>query len=330
MTTIKFGILGTANIAKKAVIPAIKDAENAEVVAVASGSGKAKEFAKELEIPHSFESYEELLEDESIDAVYIPLPNTLHKEWTIKAAKKGKHVLCEKPAAVTAEDAVEMVRACEDNNVVFMEAFMYQFHPQHQKARDIIASGEIGEVKLMRSTFSFDLSGRTGNIRLNKELGGGSMYDVGCYCIHSSRMILGSEPVKVYVTGDVPQDVGVDVSANAIMKMGNGVVASFDSSFELPMIDKYEVVGTKGSIQVPYAYRPDRPGVESVVKVTNAQGGTREEKVDGPQYTIMVEHFADCVLENKVPSYSGELTVKNLQAIEMCYQSLEKGVPVKR
>ncbi|MCA0986876.1 Gfo/Idh/MocA family protein [Guptibacillus algicola] len=326
--TIRFGIMGTANIARKALIPAMKRAKDVQVVSVASGSGKAKAFAEEMEIERYHDSYEAMLEDETIDAVYIPLPNTLHKKWTIAAARKGKHVLCEKPAAITVQDAEEMVQVCEENGVTFMEAFMYQFHPQHNKVRDVIASGEIGEVKHMRATFSFYLGDRPENIRLNKELGGGSIWDVGCYCIHSARLILGSEPIRVFAEGNVPENVGVDLSANGILTFPNGVTASFDCSFERQMNNVYEVFGTKGSIKVPYAYRPDAPHAEGLIEVTDSSGEIRHERIEGEQYTLMVEHFAESVKNRKIPSYSGELTVNNLKVIEASYASLEKQSPI--
>ncbi|WP_347548757.1 Gfo/Idh/MocA family oxidoreductase [Pseudalkalibacillus hwajinpoensis] len=323
---VRFGIMGTANIARKAVIPAIINSSNAKVVSVASGSGRAKKFAKEMGIDGYHDSYEAMLEDDSIDAVYIPLPNALHKKWTIEAARKGKHVLCEKPAAITAQDASEMVQVCEENGVTFMEAFMYQFHPQHDLVRDVIASGEIGDVKHMRTNFSFFIGDKPENIRLNRELGGGSIWDVGCYCIHSARFIL-NEPKKVYAEAQVPPDVGVDMSAAGIFTFANGVTASFDCSFERQMSNTYEVLGTKGSIKVPFAYRPDAPDAGGFVYVTNSNGETREEVADGEQYTLMIDHFADCVQNNQQPSYSGEATINNLKAIEACYRSIEKNSP---
>ena len=143
MKKIRYGILSTANIAQKELIPAIERSENAEVTAIASLSGKAAEVAKKFNIPKAYDSYEELLDDKDVDAVYIPLPNHLHKEWVIKAAEKGKHVLCEKPTALTVDETKELVKACQDNGVKYMEAFMYQFHTQHDRVKEIIASGEI-------------------------------------------------------------------------------------------------------------------------------------------------------------------------------------------
>ncbi|MCS0542599.1 Gfo/Idh/MocA family oxidoreductase, partial [Aeromonas veronii] len=188
MTKVRFGVLSTAKIARNTLIPAMERAHYAEVVAVASESGKAKDFAAELGIPKHYESYTDLLNDPEIDAVYIPLPNQLHKQWAIEAAKHGKHVLCEKPAALTSQDVEEMAAAFKENNVIFMEAFMYQFHPQHNRVKEIIAAGEIGDVKLIRSTFSFLHDLNSGSIKMQKDLGGGVLYDVGCYCIHASRL----------------------------------------------------------------------------------------------------------------------------------------------
>ncbi|BDG36090.1 hypothetical protein PcaKH15_19960 [Parageobacillus caldoxylosilyticus] len=172
---VRWGIVSTVAIAKDVMIPAIHRADYAEVVAIASESGRADQVAQELGIPKAYDSYEKLLDDRDVDAVYIPLPNSMHAEWTIKAAKKKKHVLCEKPAALCEEDVRRMIEACEENGVLFMEAFMYQFHPQHERVKQRLASGEIGEVKYMRSHFSFYLQDRETNIRMNVELGGGEL-----------------------------------------------------------------------------------------------------------------------------------------------------------
>ncbi|WP_010677109.1 Gfo/Idh/MocA family protein [Bacillus timonensis] len=315
MTKVRFGVLSTAKIAKNALIPAIERAHNAEVVAVASESGKAKEFAAELGIPKHYESYIDLLNDPEIDAVYIPLPNQLHKQWAIEAAKHGKHVLCEKPAALTSQDVEEMVAVFKENNVIFMEAFMYQFHPQHNRVKEMITAGEIGDVKLIRLTFSFFLDLQSDNIRLNKDLGGGVLYDVGCYCIHASRLITGEEPVEVKATANIHQTHGVDLTVAGTLKFESGVIANFDCSFEQPFKESYEVVGTKGSIIAKHAFRPDNQAGNAVL-VVNTEAGQREETVQGDQYKLQVEHFAESVLSNKLPMYSAEETIKNMRVIE--------------
>lgn len=319
---VRWGILSTAEIARTQVIPAIIQAKNAEVAAISSSSGRGSETALEFRIPKLHNSYEELLNDPEIDAVYIPLPNHLHKHWVIEAAKKGKHVLCEKPAALNAEDATEMVNVCRENNVKFMEAFMYQFHPQHQRVKEIIASGKIGEVKLMRSSFSFLLEQKDGNIRMDKDKGGGSLYDIGSYCIHAIRFILDSEPVSVEVHGEMDPNTGVDLSAVCVLKLENGVKAFFDCSFDMAFRNEYEIIGTKGRIIVPRAFRPDINGGEGIIIVQNDSVETIE-RIHGYLYLTEVEHFSNAILEDSPIMYTGESMIKNMRVIDACYQALE-------
>ncbi|KAB8125851.1 Gfo/Idh/MocA family oxidoreductase, partial [Gracilibacillus oryzae] len=248
MSTVKFGILSTANIGKTQVIPAIQRSENAEAVAIASRNiNNAKEVAAELSIEKTYGTYEELLEDQEIDAVYIPLPNSLHKEWIIKACENKKHVLCEKPIALNNQELEEIVSAANRHNVLLMEAFMYQFHPQHDKVKEIIASGEIGEVSLMRASFSFYLEDRS-NIRLINELGGGSMYDVGCYTLHSIRNIFAQEPSSVFATETKRNGLDVDTTMSGVLTFADGKMGVFDSSFDSVHRQNYEVVGSIGTI----------------------------------------------------------------------------------
>jgi D-xylose 1-dehydrogenase (NADP+, D-xylono-1,5-lactone-forming) len=325
MKTVKWGILSTANIAQTQLIPAIKGAKNAEVVAIASRGEKAIEVAERLQIPKAYTSYEELLDDQEIDAVYIPLPNLLHKEWVIKAAKKGKHVLCEKPASLTAADTAEMVTVCNNYGVRFMEAFMYQFHPQHDRVKEILQAGEIGEVKLMKSSFSFFMepTDRESNIRMDSTMGGGSIFDVGCYCIHSSRNLLNSEPVSVEVNSKIDADYNVETTSFVMMKMANGVDVVFDSSFDMAFRQEYEIIGTEGAIKVPLAFRPDVNGNVGVVIVEKGSV-KREESLMGEQYVLQVEHFSAAVLDKTLElQYPGEKAVLNMKVIEACYESIK-------
>jgi D-xylose 1-dehydrogenase (NADP+, D-xylono-1,5-lactone-forming) len=331
VSKIRWGILSTANIAQTQVIPAIFRADNAEVTAIASRGSKVHQVAADLKIPRAYESYEELLDDHEIDAVYIPLPNHLHKEWVFKAAKQGKHVLCEKPISLTADEAVDMVQICQEHQVTFMEAFMYQFHPQHQRVKEIIASGEIGEVKLIRSSHSFDFQNRDGDIRMNHDMGGGSLYDVGCYSIHAIRNVLQTEPVEVHVYADIDPDTNVDTSAFGYFQLENGVKAIIDCSFDMVDRNEYEIVGTKGSIKVPYAFRPDRNGGVGLVIVQSGDI-TRGEKFYGDIYRLEVEHFSQAILDDFQPSYFGESAINNMRVLNACLESIETGksVIVKR
>ncbi|WP_027409720.1 Gfo/Idh/MocA family protein [Anoxybacteroides tepidamans] len=322
---VRWGILSTAAIARETLIPAIQRSRKAEVVAIASGSGKAHEVAQQIGIPKAYNSYDALLNDPAIDAVYIPLPNSLHAEWTMKAAEHKKHVLCEKPAALCEGDVRKMVEACEKHQVIFMEAFMYQFHPQHQRVKDILASGEIGEVKTMRVGFSFYLHERENNIRMNAELGGGSLFDIGCYCIHSIRHILNAEPVELAVHSNYDEQHLVDLTTSGWMKMENGVHALFDCSFESVWRNEYEIVGTKGKLTVPRAYRPDLHDGEGLIIVQTESGKVREEVVVGDQYVLEIEHISDCILEGKEPSYSNQAMIQQARVLDACRLSSETG-----
>ncbi|QHN49450.1 Gfo/Idh/MocA family oxidoreductase [Geobacillus stearothermophilus] len=327
--TVRFGIISTAAIAKEVMIPAIRRTSHAEVVAIASESGKAKQAAKELGIPKAYDSYDQLLDDPDVDAVYIPLPNSLHAEWTIKAAKKKKHVLCEKPAALCAEDVRRMIEECEKNGVLFMEAFMYQFHPQHERVKQLLAAGEIGDVKYMRTHFSFYLEDRETNIRMNDELGGGSLFDVGCYCVHSTRHILGAEPIELFVQSHFDSHHSVDLTTNGWMRMENGVLAQFTCSFDMLFQNEYEVVGTKGKIVVSRAYRPDVDDGEGRITIVTADGNVREETVSGDQYALQIEHFSRAVLEGTPLLYSPERMIQQARALDACRTSMKTGAIVR-
>ena len=321
MEKIRWGVLSTANIGRTQVIPAIFRAENAEMAAISSRGERVHTAARELGIPKAYESYEALLDDPDIDAVYIPLPNHLHKEWVIKAAKKGKHVLVEKPAALSAEEAQEMIEACSEQGVKFMEAFMYQLHPQHARVKEIIASGEIGEVKLIKSSHSFYLNNREADIRMDKAMGGGSIYDVGSYCIQAIRHLTESEPVKIQAIAELDEATGIDLTSSVYMKMENGVKAMFDCSFDMINRNEYEVVGTKGKIKVPFAFRPDINGGIGKVIVQN-NGMSREEKIFGDIYRMEIEQFSHAILTDGEPVITVESTIKNMQVLDKCYESI--------
>ncbi|MFB5193527.1 Gfo/Idh/MocA family protein [Neobacillus sp. KR4-4] len=326
---VRWGILSTAKIAQDHLLPAFVDAQNAEVIAIASSNSQVYNVAETFKIKTIYPTYEELLEDPNIDAVYIPLPNGLHREWAEKAAKKGKHILCEKPAALTAKEAQEMIDVCKEYGVMFLEAFMYQFHPQHQRVKEIIVSGEIGEVKSMRASFSFFLHGIEHDIRRSTALGGGSLYDVGCYCLHSIGNILNATPEEVFVSAQHHPEYKVDMSVQGIVKLNNGLTALFDASMEQVLRNHYEVIGTKGKIEVPRAYLPNLFNGEGLVIVSKENGESREEKIVGQQYVLQVEAFSQWVLDGNYPNDFDLKTIQNMQAIEMCLQSIERNSYVK-
>ncbi|MEM1505598.1 Gfo/Idh/MocA family oxidoreductase [Domibacillus sp. 8LH] len=324
MKKIRFGILSTAGIAQKELIPAFKRATLAEVTAIASRNGrKAREIAQKNDIPKSYGSYEDLLGDPEIDAVYIPLPNHLHKDWVIKAAEKGRHILCEKPAALNSSEIKEMEEACLKHDIFFMEGFMYAVHPQHARVKEIIASGEIGEVTNMRAAFTFLLEQPSGSIKMKKETGGGSLYDVGCYGIHSIRTILGTEPETVQTHAVIDPVSGVDTSQLTHMTFPNGITAYIESGFHSFRRSEYEVIGTKGKITVPRAFRPDWHGGEGLVIIEN-DSVTRTERFYADQYKTEIDQFAAAVLEkNGDTKAEFKQSYLNLKVIDACLKSIK-------
>lgn len=315
---IRWGVLGTAEIAREQVMPAIKKCLNAELKGIASRSGKTAELASKFNISKEYLSYEDLLKDPEIDAVYIPLPNHLHAKWVKEAAAYGKHVLCEKPAALTAQETKEMIENCERNDVYFMESMMYQFHPQHNKVKELVKSGIIGDVKLMRASFTFQLERSKNNFRLLPwSEGGGSIYDIGCYCIHAIRGILG-EPINVsYCSTDNSLSKESDVAALAVMEFDHNIKGYFDCGMNMSTRNEYEIVGTKGVIQVPKAFIPQTDG-EGVIHVSTVDGSVTTEKIYDNYYISGLDYFSECIINDKEPIYGKGETINNVKVIENC------------
>jgi predicted dehydrogenase len=248
ISTLRIGILGTARIAERRVVPAMRHAANAVAAGIAGRDARrAQAYAERLGIPKAYGSYEMLLDDPDVDAVYIPLPNALHCEWTIKAAEKGKHVLCEKPFAANAGEVDEMIAACEAHGVVLMEAFMYRFHPQNVQVIELIRLGAIGAVKLVRAAFCFTLGPET-NIRLNPALAGGSLLDAGTYCVSAARMLIGAEPERALAIAQVGAS-GVDETMAGLLQFPGprppvAGTAALDTGGVLPAGPRPPVAGT--------------------------------------------------------------------------------------
>ena len=317
--TVRWGILSTANIGRKAVAPAIQNSSNGELVAVASrDEEKAQSYANEFNMAKSYGSYETLLGDADIDAVYIPLPNSMHKEWTVKAALAGKHILCEKPLGLTAQECLEMDEAARTNGVKLMEAFMYRFHPRTEAAIKLVRNGSLGAVRFIRSSFSFKLSNPE-NIRLDPELGGGSLMDVGCYCINVSRTLVEEEPLEAqaFVTWG---ESGVDEEMVATLRFPGNIFAQFNCALTLPRQEYYEVVGEAGRFKVPAAFLPGADDVEIV-----ASGLEPETRIFSgvDEYQLMVEHFANCILTDRQPRYRAEEAAANMRVTEALYSSVQ-------
>ena len=328
---LRIGVLGAAGIARLAVVPAIARSRNALVAAVASRDPiKAAPWAQALGVAKVHGSYEALLADPSIDAVYIPVPNSEHARWSIAAAAAGKAVLCEKPIALNAAEARTVVDACARHGVALMEGFMYRFHPQHARVREIIASGAIGDVVEVQAHLSVDLMNPPdpSNVRFVPALGGGALLDMGCYCVHIARSLFGEEPQSVSGTWVIDANWDVDVAAAGVLRFPGGRLAVVSCSFLGSGQGYYRVVGRRGVIDLPRGIIPglaDRLS-EALISVVDATGARRDEvlaPVD--QYQLMVEAFADAVLSGSTLPVDPTDAVANLLVLDAFAASARSG-----
>ena len=314
---LRFGVLGAARIARNHFLPGMRTSRLAECCAIASRDAeRAAELASEFATPRVHPSYEALLEDPAIDAVYMPLPNSLHEEWTIAAARAGKHVLCEKPISASLAGAQRMADACRASGVVLMEAFMWRHHPQHRRVRELLNSGVIGGPNFVRASFTFVLSDTT-NVRLQRDLQGGSLMDVGCYGVNAARWIFESEPESA--TAQQVVEHGVDVVFAGILRFSGGRIAMFDSSFRSAGHNVYTIDGPLGRLHVERAFRPDAdPG--RIVVSRPGQPDLVEEVPPANQFGLEIDHFVESVRAGHVlpPAEDG---VAQARAIEALYAS---------
>lgn len=320
---VNWGVISTARIGRRAVIPAIQASYNGRVLGVASRQiAKAKSFAANLNIPQAYGSYEALLDDEDIDAVYIPLPNSMHREWAIKAANKGKHVLCEKPMALNAVECVEMERAAEENHVRLMEAFMYRFHPRIQKLIELVRGGEIGRLGAIQTAFTFRLEDKS-NIRYKLELGGGALMDVGCYCVNIIRTLVGMQPDSVSASAQWALS-GVDGRLAGTLYFEQGIIGQFDCALTLASRQFCQVAGSDGYLDVPRTFLPGKTSLE--MHEYHAGKPAKTHCIDGAdQYQLMVEHFADSIQHDRPLRYPPSEAIANMHVIDALYRSARNG-----
>jgi len=329
MRRLRWGILSTAVIGRSKVIPGIQRAAHCEVVAIASRDpALAQRVATELAIPTAHGSYEALLADPQVDAVYIPLPNHLHAVWAIAAADAGKHVLCEKPLAMTARDAERMIEAAERAGVQLMEAFMYRHHPSWVAARDLVSSGRIGRITAVHSWFSY-YNDDPANIRNILEAGGGALYDIGCYSVNLSRMLFASEPTRVEAVAVRDPIGGTDVVTSGILAFGSGL-ATFTCSTRAEDDQRVDIYGTGGriSIEIPFNIPPDRPTHLFVTAGGDPPVAPRTERLTfetADPYTAEAEAFATAVLEGRPAPVSPADAVANLRVIERLFDAAQAG-----
>lgn len=315
MNKIKWGVLGTAGIAKGHTIPGMQQAENCELTAIAGRSiEKAQQFKELFGFEKAYGSYEELLQDSEIQAVYIPLPNEMHYEWTIKALKAKKHVLCEKPLAPTVKEAEEMIACANENGVILMEAFAYLHSPIVSAVKADL--DKIGDIRYMESAFmtsDYDVS----NIRMRRETFGGGTYDLGCYNTSQILWMMGEEPERVQAVGSF-SDQNVDTYATGILTFRNGVRANFACGMLLATdqdkrIDRFQIHGTKGFIASETEF--NEAGTLTYTLTTDE--GTEVKTVEAPQnYRLEVEQMGRCILDGEKLHVSHEFTLMNLRVIE--------------
>jgi predicted dehydrogenase len=315
MTKLRFGILSTAKIGTQKVIPAMQRGQFTEVVAIASRNlARAEDAAAELGIPRAYGSYEELLIDPEVDAIYNPLPNHLHLPWSLKALSAGKHVLCEKPIGLSASEARVLLAASQLRpELKVMEAFMVRYHPQWQRAREIVAAGGIGTLRTIQSFFSY-FNDDPANIRNQPDIGGGGLLDIGCYCINTARLMFAAEPKRVCGIVEYDPALKTDRLASGLLDFGVGT-ATFTCSTQLTPYQRSNIFGTAGrvEIEIPFNAPPDKP-----CKMWHERAG-RIEEITFPvcdQYTLQGDVFARAMLDNTPVPTPLEDAVANMQVIE--------------
>jgi predicted dehydrogenase len=322
---LRWGILGTARINRR-VIPPLRLSQGNRLLAVASRTqARADEHARQWEIERAHGSYEALLADPEIDVVYIPLPNHAHAEWAIRAARAGKHVLCEKPLALSVSEVDAMEAAAREAGVVLAEGFTYRHHPQTLKAKELVDSGAIGDVRFVRGTFTFPLD-RPKDVRWRPELGGGALWDIGCYPLSFTRYLLGCEPVEVFGSA-VVGGTGIDETFAGQLVFPGGVLAQFDCGFRSPVRAELEVAGTAGTIRVRHPWQPDPD-----LPVLLTRGDQPAEAVpveDRERFLLEIEDLESAVRHGTKPLVSLAESRGNVAAIVALHESARTNRPVR-
>ena len=323
---VRYAVVGLGYISQSALLPAFAHARNSKLVALVSGDAKKlKLIGRRYGVTnlHGYETYDDLLKSGDIDAVYIGLPNHLHREYTVRAANAGIHVLCEKPLAATAEDCNAMIEACASNRVKLMTAYRLHFERANLEMAQIARSGKLGELRYFTSNFSQQVE--AGNVRLDEDKGGGPVQDMGIYCINAVRNLFAAEPTEVFAAAVSPRDARfreVPETVTAILKFPKDRVASFTCSFGTADRSQFELVGTKGSITAEPAYEIAE-GLGYTLRVGKRTRKRHLEKSD--QFAPELLHFSDCVLKNREPGPDGAEGLADVRVIEAIMQSIESG-----
>jgi D-xylose 1-dehydrogenase (NADP+, D-xylono-1,5-lactone-forming) len=321
-TKLRWGVLGVANINNR-LLPAFRKSDYADLRAVASRSPeKAEAAAKAAKIPVAHASYEALLDDPDIGAVYIPLPNTLHAEWTRRAAERGKHILCEKPLTPTAAEARELVAFCASRNVLLMDGFMWPHHPRTARVRKFLDDGGIGKVERVTAAFTYPLQPlEPSNIRLRSDLAGGSLLDVGCYPVYGIRWAFGAEPVRAWASARYLH--GVDVEMSGLVWLADGRVGAFDCGFTMAMRGWLEIAGTEGVVHIPDLWQPEPRAIYTVRRPNKPDEEVAVESED--QIVHMIDDFSRAVLHGDPLTPAPDEAVRTLRVLDALARSAREG-----
>ncbi len=329
MRKIQWGVLSTANIAIKRVIPAILSSERGAVAAIASrDAARAAEVAARFGIPRSYGSYQSLLDDPQIDAIYNPLPNHLHVEWTVKALDAGKHVLCEKPLGLSAAETQAIVVARDRSHRRVVEAFMIRYHPQWRRVRALVRSGRIGQVRAIQSAFLFTQLDPN-NVRNQADIGGGALYDVGCYPLVTARYVFSSEPTRVIALINRDAKMGVDTLTSGLLEFPGGGHLAFSSALQLAAFQRVTILGTAGRIEVPVPFTPSKEqSCRIVIESGKSLDGASSQFEDFPavdQYQLQCD-TAISVFRNEIEQeFPIEDGIANMRIIDALYRSAVSG-----
>lgn len=328
---VRYAVVGLGHIAQNAILPAFRHAsKNSKLAALVSDDpAKLRAMAREYDVEHciDYDDYELCLRSGEVDAVYIALPNNLHRDYCVRAAEAGVHVLCEKPLAVTEDDCQHIIKACAENNVKLMTAYRLHFERGNLEAIEIVRSGKIGEPRIFNSVFTQQV--RQGNIRTEQEYGGGTLYDIGVYCINAARYIFGDEPIEGFclsATGDDPRFQGVEEMTSALLRFPKERLASFTASFGAAETADFEIMGTRGRLRVCQAYDYSMP----VILELTIDGNTRRKLYPlRDQFAPELIYFSDCILHNRQPEPSGVEGLRDVHIIRSLYKSIKTRAPVK-
>ena len=327
---VRWGILGNANIGRTCVIPAMQKSRNGTLRCLGTRNpAAAAPVAAKHAITSVVDGYEAVLADPAIDAVYIPLPNHLHDDWTLKALAAGKHVLCEKPLACTAAQARRMADAAEKAGLLLMEAFMYRFHPRTRRIKELVSQGAIGEPRLMHSSFCFSMDPVTladpGNPRLKPDTGGGALLDVGCYGVSVARYFFGCEPERVQAQA-IYNSSGADMLFAGTLLFPGGGLATVEAGFTAGLQQTYTITGSRGSIELPHdAFIPWEHDAAYTLRGEHDENGILHSIAGADEYRLMVEHFSDAVLGRGPLAFSPFDSIHNMLVLDALARSARDG-----